>query len=107
MSKSTSDGKFGYCYKLFRVRRGSDNGITTVSMDPALTTLACRTLGGLPAVSELVREFSLEFDKQASETVRNRSGFVSTQLLHEVQRRQTQQNDAKLKEVSKAELASA
>ena len=26
--------KVNYCYKLFRVKRGSDNGVTTVSVDP-------------------------------------------------------------------------
>lgn len=85
---SAANNKAGYCYKLFRVKR-ADNCVTTVSMDPALATIACRHLGGLSKVSMLVRELSLAFDAQP-EPGRNRSRFVSTSLMQEVARAKTQ-----------------
>lgn len=82
--------KVNYCYKLFRVKRGTDNGVTTVSVDPVLATVACRALGGIRAVSQRVRELSLNFDEQ-SPPARNRSRFVSLALRREVEAISTQQ----------------
>lgn len=83
--------KVNYCYKLFRVKRGSDNGVTTVSVDPVLATMACRTLGGIRAVSQRVRELSLSFDQQVPPQ-RNRSRFVSSALRKELEAMNNQQS---------------
>lgn len=74
-------GKTTYYYKLFRVKR-SDGRITTVSLDPALVTKACRVMGGVKEVGKAVRASAgIYEDGQA----RNCSGFVSEKLRQSIQ----------------------
>lgn len=87
MSATSKASKVGYFYKTFRVRR-KDNGVTTVSMDPALATVACRALGGLEPLTTRVRELALMFDNEADKkALSNRSRYVATNLREDVDRR--------------------
>lgn len=75
-SEASAKPKTGYYYKLFRVRR-SDGRVTTVSMDPALVALACRSMGSLKAVSTHVRNAAFQYEDGQGQ---NCSRFVSTSL---------------------------
>lgn len=76
MTTENKPQKTQYYYKLFRVRRG-DGRVTTVSVDPALVAVACRSMGSLKAVSNHVRQAALTYEDG---TGKNCSNFVSNSL---------------------------
>lgn len=76
MTTETQSKKTSYYYKLFRVRRG-DGRVTTVSVDPALVAVACRSMGSLKAVSNHVRQAALIYQDG---TGKNCSNYVSNSL---------------------------
>lgn len=69
--------KTAYYYKLFRVKR-SDGRITTVSLDPALVTKACRMMGGLKAVAAEVRASAYAYAEGG--VTKSCSGHVQSHL---------------------------
>lgn len=74
--------KTTYYYKLFRVRR-SDGRVTTVSINPVLATQACKAMGGLRTVGEVVRTAAKNYTDGQS---KNCSHYVSECLRTEISR---------------------
>jgi len=69
-----------YIYKRFRVKRASDGGSTTVSVDPVLVVNAVKALGSLATVSRIVREAASTYDESAPGAAKNRSAHVTRTL---------------------------
>src|SRR5688572_27404656 len=67
-----------YIYKRFRVRR-ADGVSTTVSVDPTLVIRACKKLGSLSAVSQVVRKTALTYE-EGKAAAKNRSMHVARSL---------------------------
>jgi hypothetical protein len=80
---TTNKLKTSYFYKLFRVKR-ADGRITTVSVNPILFTMACKTLpGGPKEVSRLARDAAFTYEDGM---FKNCSGYVSKQLQEAISR---------------------
>lgn len=99
----TTNRKTSYFYKLFRVKR-KDGRVTTVSMNPVLVTHACRVMGGIKPVSQVVRNAAKVYeDGQA----RSCSFFVAESLNAEVNRTLAERRSGNMAKTVAAEPALA